>query len=439
MDHLVFDQGILVGSSIIAKSQPVHKDNYILDHFVENHAFSNHFHPEDKENLNRLKKLYSEYRASWFDRPAQDIARSRSYLDHPPLCVDIEVASICDLACPYCFRSSLYTPDRLIEDSLAFSIIDQAADMGVPSIKFNWRGEPLLHPRLETFISYAKTKGILETIINTNATHLTTDRAISLIRSGLDVLIYSFDGGTRSTYEKNRPGRWNSNSFDDVVNNIHTFNHVRKKLKRHLPFTKIQMILTQDTRTEQDEFLDLFSNHVDSVSVTQLTERGSQAENLSQKGSEKLDALLDLHGIDSSSVIGFLEDSTGCMSIATERRPCNQPFQRLLITYDGRVSMCCYDWGAKHSIGYLCDLRDKHPNYDKLKVQALSQSNTPGFTAFGAASMPDQFTDVDEPSTLRQIWNSATVITARKAHLSGSSLPAICKTCSFKDTYNWLS
>ena len=31
-----------------------------------------------------------------------------------------------------------------------------------------------MHPRLEDFISYAKSKGIIETLINTNATHLTS-------------------------------------------------------------------------------------------------------------------------------------------------------------------------------------------------------------------------------------------------------------------------
>ena len=49
--------------------------------------------------------------------------------------------SICDLACPFCYRSTYATPDKLISDSLAFSVIDQAAELGVPSMKFNWRGD----------------------------------------------------------------------------------------------------------------------------------------------------------------------------------------------------------------------------------------------------------------------------------------------------------
>ena len=52
-------------------------------------------------------------------------------------------------------------------------IIDEISIMEVPSIKLNWRGEPLLHPNIFECIDYAKKKGILEVIINTNATSLT--------------------------------------------------------------------------------------------------------------------------------------------------------------------------------------------------------------------------------------------------------------------------
>ena len=78
----------------------------------------------------------------------------------PPLCLDIETAAICDLACPFCFREYMATPDKIIDEKLCFDLIDQAADLKVPSMKFNWRGEPLLNPKLPEFIKYAKKRGI---------------------------------------------------------------------------------------------------------------------------------------------------------------------------------------------------------------------------------------------------------------------------------------
>ena len=108
-------------------------------------------------------------------------------------------------------------------------IIDTAVKWKVPSIKLNWRGEPLLNPKLPKFINYAKTKGILEVSINTNATNLDKKRSNELIDSGLDLIIYSFDGGTKKTYEKMRPSRFKSNKFEDVLKNIRQFSELENK------------------------------------------------------------------------------------------------------------------------------------------------------------------------------------------------------------------
>ena len=69
-------------------------------------------------------------------------------------------------------------------------------------------------------ISYAKEKGILEVMINTNAVSLNEKKSIEIINSGLDVMIYSFDGGSKKTYEKMRPGRFKKNSFNEMYNRI---------------------------------------------------------------------------------------------------------------------------------------------------------------------------------------------------------------------------
>ena len=43
-----------------------------------------------------------------------------------------------------------------MKKELAYKLIDQAADLNIPSMKFNWRGEPLLNPKLPEIIDYAK-------------------------------------------------------------------------------------------------------------------------------------------------------------------------------------------------------------------------------------------------------------------------------------------
>ena len=69
-----------------------------------------------------------------------------------------------------------------------------------------------------------------------------------------------------------RPGRFSKNNFDNIYRNISNFSKIRKLTP--IPRTKIQMILTEETRKEQDEYYKLFKDIVDEVSVKQYTERG---------------------------------------------------------------------------------------------------------------------------------------------------------------------
>ena len=39
-----------------------------------------------------------------------------------PLCLDIEIASICDLACGFCYREYLATPDKIIKPKIILQI-----------------------------------------------------------------------------------------------------------------------------------------------------------------------------------------------------------------------------------------------------------------------------------------------------------------------------
>ena len=55
------------------------------------------------------------------------------------------------------------------------------------------------------------------------------------------------------------------------------------KKKAKLPFTKIQMILTEETFQEVESFYELFDDIVDDVTVNQYTERGGKLSSLSGK------------------------------------------------------------------------------------------------------------------------------------------------------------
>ncbi len=434
---------VLKGSVYLNNTKKnIDKDEYMISNMEYNLSYKNSF--EKNNNINLLddfKRRFKKYREDWNLQPKTCIEKKLLGPEMTkekiiPLCVDIEVASICDLACPFCYREFIVTPDKIINEKLCYELIDQASDMGVPSMKFNWRGEPLLNPKIYEYINYAKKKGILETIINTNATNLTETNSKRLIDSGLDLMIYSFDGGTKKTYEKMRPGRFSKNSFDKVFENIKNFKKLRTSLGSKFPFTKIQMILTKETINEVNEFYDNFGDIVDNVTVNQYTERGGDIKDLNEEEKKRYKKILKDKNLPIDTP--YLRDIEGNIKLATGREPCKQPFQRLLVTYEGKVAMCCYDWGASHPVGFT-DKKAFNNSADYNDVLQKIKNKKKGFELLKEAKLSAEYNrPKKELNNLKNIWNGLEIDKVRSEHLNNrSDKVSICSKCSFKDVYKW--
>ena len=443
-------QEIIRGSSYLRSKNKKKFDrvDFMIKNMSYNSAYINHLKNKNTkdENLQILKKFekkFYDYRFGWKNNSEKyysnnlDFEKINTDLEDNPLCVDIETAAICDLACPHCFREYIITPDKIMNEKLYKKIIDSLSKMDVPSVKLNWRGEPLLNPKLCEFIKYAKENGILEVSINTNATKLDEKKSEELIKSGLDLIIFSFDGGTKKTYEKMRPGRFKHNDFKTIYNNIKKFSHIRKKMRSLFPISKIQMVLTKDTRSEIKEFFDLFDTIVDDVTVTQYSERGGNMNDLLPENKKKIVDYLQKNNLPKDTP--HLVEGDGKVHISKSRKPCEQLFQRLMVTYDGRIGMCCHDWGARHCIGYV----DKMGfNIDKSinEIERKINQNKKGFELLKNAIKPRELNSPDKKiKNLKEIWNSKELNNIRSLHKQNRNDEIeICKNCSFKDTYDWV-
>ena len=438
-------QEILVGSSRLSDSNRKSFDR--VKYFLENMEFNKSYIYKIKNNpnnkdiiLEELKKKYESYRKNWtgiskhYD--IKDNIDSHLNNIHDPLSIDIETPSVCDLACPHCSREYIITPDKVMDFKLYKKIIQEISKQNVPSIKLNWRGEPLLNPRINELVDYAKQNGILEVSINTNATSLDKKKSKQLIEAGLDVIIFSFDGGSKATYEKLRPSRFKKNNFDSVYSNIKNFCDTKKEMNSKFPITKIQMILTEHSRNEVDSFYNLFGNFVDDVTVTQYNERGGKINDLTKEQRVKLEKYLISNKL--SSDTPYMVDFEGNLFVSKKRKPCEQIFQRLMITYDGRVGMCCHDWGAQHGIGFI----DEEAFDNKSVVSDLEKKikeRRKGFELLNQAKKPKNFNEPEHKvETLKQIWKGKELNKVRKEHYAGKvNNVDVCKECTFKDTYSW--
>ena len=254
------------------------------------------FHLEIKSNDAETKE-YKEYRRKWNENPKE------FKVGDFPIHVDLELNTTCNLKCIMCFQSFDTPKPRKMEIELFKKIIDEGSEKGLCSIKTQYRGEPLLNKNMPELVKYAKNKGVIEVMFNTNATLLTEEMAMGLIEAGLDKLICSVDGYTKEIYEQIRI---NAN-FENVLINIKRLQSLKKKMESKKPIVRVQMVDGPKNHHQIKEYMKFWGKLVEHVAIEEK---------------------LDWEAVD--------EDDT-----PLEDWVCAQLWQRLLVLADGDILPCC--------------------------------------------------------------------------------------------------
>jgi CDGSH-type Zn-finger protein len=165
---------------------------------------------------------YQRYRREW-DRRSEEMDGSTH-----PVHVDLETVAVCDLRCgsseedPQGFCQiwthehirtqgfEEYTYQKGYMDPLLYGrLIQQCADLGVSSIKLNYRGEPSLHPQIVPFVRLAADLGFPDIMMNTNGNggaRKNPDLFARLVEAGITDLMFSVDACDPQTYLRQRVG-----------------------------------------------------------------------------------------------------------------------------------------------------------------------------------------------------------------------------------------
>ena len=192
--------------------------------------------------------------------------------------------------------------------------------------------------------------------------------------------------------------------------------------------------MTKTTRDEVDSFFNLFSGIIDDVVVTQYQERGGNLDDITDAQKDKIQSYQK-----NNSICQYIAKANGDLFVSTDRKTCDQPYQRLMIAYNGQVGMCCHDWGARHCVGYLDE--DGINNYDKELNETLNnvKNNKKGFELLKNVEMPEKFYEAEKKiSTLKEIWMGKELQFIRSKHEAGYiNQINVCKNCNYKNSYNW--
>ncbi len=295
-----------------------------------------------------LPPEYWEYREKWENNPITH------HVGKFPVHLDVEATSNCNLRCTMCPRTDMLNDGKFWEvkntNFILFKrLIDEGAENGLCSLKFNYLGEPMMNPLLIDMIRYAKEKGLVDVMFNTNATLLTEKSSRKLIEAGLDKLFFSFDSPYRDHYNKIRV---NAN-YDKVLRNIKRFHEIRDEMGTNKPFTRISMVRMKENDQEWEDFKQLFEPIVDAVAWVDYIEHNSQA------GAEDK----------SADSINTAKDETENNN--KKKFCCPQLWQRMFVHPDGVVTVCCVDSARTLTVGNIHGKSVEEiwtgPEYQKLR------------------------------------------------------------------------
>jgi MoaA/NifB/PqqE/SkfB family radical SAM enzyme len=153
----------------------------------------------------------------------------------PPIrSLQVEVSTLCQLACLYCPRTvaGARWPGRV----MAWELYEKlAADFGLFETVFlqGW-GEPLTNPRFWDMVALAKDKG-RKVGFTTNGILFDAAAAERAVRLGVDIVTFTFAGAAAATHQTYRAGA----DFAALLDTVRLLAATRKKLQAAKPVISI--------------------------------------------------------------------------------------------------------------------------------------------------------------------------------------------------------
>lgn len=264
----------------------------------------------------------------------------------------MELTNMCNDSCLFCANSKCTRKKGMIEPELAERVLREAYDLGTREVGFYQTGEPLLNKNLEQYISLAKNLGYEYIYMTTNGALLTEERARSIVEAGIDSIKFSINASNAEDYFLIH----GKNEFDRVIQNIIYLDSLRKDGEKKKFSLYISYVATRYTEADKDSFQSKYQQYVDDIVFVNCVNTGGTMKN-------EIDRYLSV-----SSDTGDHQKPGACPMI----------FNRLHITCEGYLTMCCVDYqnylvvaDLNHESlkdawnnSYACDLRKRHLEND---------------------------------------------------------------------------
>lgn len=289
------------------------------------------------------------------NRYKYDIFPQLKELDDYPPSVQIEITSICNFRCVFCYQTDKIFHKKSngfmghMNLDLFKKIIDEIEGK-VHFLTLASRGEPLICKDFNKMIEYTKDK-FLGIKINTNASMLTEDKCKAILENNISTLVISADAADEKNYSKLRV----NGDLNKIVENLKMFNIIKKKSYPNSKLITRVSGVKFDEKQSYDQMKKFWGTMVDQVAFVNYL----PWENAYEQQPNKINT------------------------------PCSDLWRRMFIWWDGSVNPCDVDYKSSLKISNVNvntikeiwnsenyqNLRKKHLNHQRQSISICSRCN----------------------------------------------------------------
>ncbi|MGL4721917.1 MAG: radical SAM/SPASM domain-containing protein [Desulfovibrionaceae bacterium] len=249
-----------------------------------------------------------------------------------PFVLLIDPSNLCNFRCKFCptgdqkLIKSTGRYNGLLDFTLFTKIIDDLKEYSRPikTLRLYKEGEPLLNPKFEEMVAYARKSAFVQRIDTTsNGALLTPERNRKIVEAGLDQINISVNGITAEQIYYFTKTKVNFSAYVDAIRDLY-----ENRGNCEISIKAIKENLTED---EQKVFYDIFGPLSTRISLEHISPAWPQFE---------------LH----EDVISTYTAGNYGQEVL-EREVCPYIFYIMVINSDGRVSTCVGDWPNKLIVG----------------------------------------------------------------------------------------
>lgn len=278
-----------------------------------------------------------------------------------PRSVKIELTARCNLACSFCARSMMLRRQTDMDRALFERLAVEMRQAGVEELGLFYLGESFLLPWLAEAVAFAKSDaGYPYVFLTTNGTLATALKVDACMRAGLDSLKFSFNYADAGQFEA--IARVKGRLFGTIETNLEAARVIRDRV-----------------HDETGHRCGLYASYIEYDG-----EQGRRMVETIERIAPLVDEVYALPLYSQAALVTEDEVGQGWRPTAGNRGraaalreplPCWSVFTEGHVTWDGRLSACCFDHDGRFHMG------------DLTKDSFLDCWNSPAFTALRAAHL----------------------------------------------------